>query len=123
MRVLPPYSIQPGPQPHLSSSYYTQQLTASWTPLPQEWKKRVIITSDKTLVKGSMLIDDKMSISGFINPPEWEHVLFGRPYMNYHQNEINGRRTLHHWAKWRDLFTPEMLERVKVYAPSPSTSS
>ncbi len=37
------------------------------------------ITSDKTLVTGDILIDDKMDIKGK-RSAEWEHVIFGRPY-------------------------------------------
>ena len=43
--------------------------------LGDEWKKRIIITSDKTMVKGLMLIDDKLAIvdeKSICNPPEWK---------------------------------------------------
>ena len=43
--------------------------------LGDEWKKRIIITSDKTMVKGLMLIDDKLAIvdeKSVCNPPEWK---------------------------------------------------
>ena len=43
--------------------------------LGDEWKKRIIITSDKTLVKGQVLIDDKLDIvdeKSACNPPEWK---------------------------------------------------
>ena len=42
--------------------------------LGDDWKKRIIITSDKTIVKGRMLIDDKLNIvdkKSLCNPPEW----------------------------------------------------
>lgn len=45
-----------------------------------EWTRRTIITSDKTLVIGDYLIDDKPKISGAIESPLWRHVLFHGPY-------------------------------------------
>lgn len=44
------------------------------------WAQRVIITTDKTLVKGDILIDDKPAITGQEESPSWVHVLFGQPY-------------------------------------------
>ena len=44
-----------------------------------EWTKKIILTKDKTLIKGDILIDDKPEISG-ICKPEWEHIIFDREY-------------------------------------------
>ena len=45
--------------------------------LGDEWKKRIVITSDKTLVKGRMLIDDKMEIVDKKSActPEWRQCV------------------------------------------------
>jgi 5'-nucleotidase len=43
------------------------------------WASRVVITPDKTIVRGDVLIDDKPEITGSMEP-EWEHVLFDQPY-------------------------------------------
>lgn len=43
------------------------------------WAQRVIITTDKTLVRGDVLIDDKPAVTGGVDP-EWVHVLFDQPY-------------------------------------------
>lgn len=63
------------------------------------WGPRVIITADKTLVRGDILIDDKPEIHGE-EEPTWEHVLFDQPY-----NREAKRRRLHDWAEdsWRDI--------------------
>lgn len=42
----------------------------------REWQKRTIFLQDKTLVIGSILIDDKPSIKGEAIP-SWEHVAYG----------------------------------------------
>lgn len=43
------------------------------------WAKRVVITADKTLVRGDILIDDKPAVTGSMEP-EWQHILFSQPY-------------------------------------------
>ena len=75
--------------------------------LGAEWKKRVIITSDKTLVKGALLIDDKIDIAGCCTP-EWEHVVFSRPYQEHHKHKLHGRRVLHDWADWRSVVSSRL---------------
>ena len=65
------------------------------------WAKRTVITKDKTLVRGDILIDDKTVITGSM-VPEWEHVYFDRPY-NEH---IKEKKRLFQWKDWRHvLFT------------------
>ena len=41
-----------------------------------EFEGRYILASDKTLVVGKILIDDKFSITGLVRP-SWTHVYFG----------------------------------------------
>ena len=58
---------------------------------------RIIITRDKTLVRGDLLIDDKPNIVG-VATPSWEHILYDRPY----NREIKDKRRLT-WANWHDV--------------------
>ena len=69
--------------------------------LGKEWLKRVIITSDKTLVRGRVLIDDKMDITGSAKPA-WEHVLFAQPFQTHFPPKPR-QRVLRHWGDWRAL--------------------
>lgn len=62
------------------------------------WAQRVILTTDKTLVRGDVLIDDRPDITGAA-VPEWEHIVFTQPY-NVH---ITDRRRLSAWSEWRDI--------------------
>lgn len=62
------------------------------------WGARVIITTDKTLVHGDILIDDKPEVTG-AHIPTWEHVLFHQPY----NVTVEGKRRLTAWSEWRDL--------------------
>lgn len=64
--------------------------------LPPPWKKRVILTADKTLVHGDYLIDDKPKITG-CRRPDWRHVVFDQPY-NRH---VVDRPRLSDWRDWR----------------------
>jgi len=43
-----------------------------------EWLTRVIVTNDKSLVAGDVLIDDRPDITG-LRMPTWTHVVFDAP--------------------------------------------
>jgi len=47
--------------------------------LGHQWTKRVIMTKDKTLVRGDVLIDDKPHVTGSM-VPAWVHVRYTRSY-------------------------------------------
>lgn len=63
----------------------------------KDFTTRVILTRDKTLVKGDVLIDDKPEITGLLNP-EWEHIIFDRPW----NKTVQGKRRLT-WQNWREV--------------------
>lgn len=65
--------------------------------LGPEWIKKIILTKDKTLVKGDILIDDKPEITG-VQTPIWEHIIYDRPYNKY----INSKRRLN-WKNWKEV--------------------
>jgi 5'-nucleotidase len=44
-----------------------------------KWVDRIVLTRDKTLVCGDILIDDKPDIVG-ICTPSWKHLLYDQPY-------------------------------------------
>ncbi len=66
--------------------------------LGREWKKRVILTKDKTVIKANILIDDRPDVKGSENPPSWEHVLYDRPY----NRDVKGKRRLT-WSDWKEI--------------------
>lgn len=59
------------------------------------WAQRVILTTDKTLVVGDFLIDDKPEVKGDA-APTWEHIIFDQPY----NRMVMGRRRIVDWAEW-----------------------
>ncbi len=63
-----------------------------------EATKKIIITRDKTLVKGDYLIDDKPEILGAVKNPDWEHIYFTQPY----NKNLRGKR-ITDWKEWRDI--------------------
>lgn len=63
----------------------------------RQWAHRVILTMDKTVVRGDILIDDKPKVTGSMTP-EWEHVYFTQPY---NLNE-EGRR-VNNWRDWEGV--------------------
>jgi len=54
--------------------------------LGRDWCGRLILTRDKTLVRGDILIDDAPEVAGTLNP-SWEHVLFDQPHNQYVKKE------------------------------------
>lgn len=56
--------------------------------LGTKWKEKMVITSDKTLVRGHILVDDKPEIKGAM-VPTWEHVVFDAPYNREKELRIN----------------------------------
>lgn len=66
-----------------------------------DFLERVILTSDKTVVTGDLLIDDKPDIHGVEARPTWEHILFTACH-NKHQAPGLAQRRLLSWADdWR----------------------
>jgi 5'-nucleotidase len=63
--------------------------------LGPDFVHRMIVTKDKTVVHGDVLVDDKPVITG-TRHPNWKHVLFDQPY-NRH---VDGLRMT--WETWRN---------------------
>ncbi len=63
------------------------------------WTKRMIVTSDKTLVHGDYLIDDKPNPVG-VKIPGWEHILYDAPY-----NRLVTHKRRITWDIWKTVLT------------------
>lgn len=70
----------------------------------QDVADRVILSRDKTLLRGRFLIDDKDVIKGH-HTPMWEHVVADK---HYNQNSPALRR-LTDFSQWREIM-PELLQ-------------
>jgi len=62
----------------------------------REFASHAIITRDKTIVRGNILIDDKPSVSG-LRTPEWEHVLYDQPY------NVGGTKKRLNWQNYNKV--------------------
>ncbi len=58
------------------------------------WVRRMIITKDKTLVRGDYLIDDKPNITGLMKPT-WEQIIYDQPYNRQEEMKDHKRMTWH----------------------------
>lgn len=67
--------------------------------LGREATKKIIITNDKTLVRGNVLIDDRPQVDGAV-APSWEHILYDAPY----NQAIKDRRRMT-WKNWRETLS------------------
>ncbi|XP_068161969.1 5'(3')-deoxyribonucleotidase, mitochondrial-like isoform X4 [Antennarius striatus] len=71
--------------------------------LGHDFLEQVILTRDKTLVSGDILIDDKPDILGVEPKPTWEHILFTACH-NKHLSTNQSQRRLHSWSDdWRSI--------------------
>lgn len=61
-----------------------------------KWTKRIIMTKDKTLVFGDILIDDKPEHIG-LRKSAWKHVLFDAPYNQHVKTKL--RITWDNWER------------------------
>ncbi len=69
-----------------------------------EWTKRIILTRDKTLVKGDFLIDDKPEITGIITPV-WEHIIYDKPY----NRSVTSKKRLTDLRDWKSVLFPKQI--------------
>ncbi len=65
------------------------------------WTRKLILTHDKTVVSGDVLIDDKPTITG-AHTPSWRHLMFDQAYNQY----IPEVPRLHAWAQWEASLYP-----------------
>ncbi|MFM7067607.1 MAG: 5' nucleotidase, NT5C type [Gammaproteobacteria bacterium] len=65
--------------------------------LGSAWVQRIVLTSDKTLVHGDWLIDDKPIINGS-RAPSWRHALFDSAH-----NRHIAFSTRISWRNWRTV--------------------
>merc|ERR1711924_319884 len=64
------------------------------------------LPSDKTLVRGDLLIDDKPRVGGQERLPSWEHVVFDAPY----NRDTAHKLRLGDWAGWRGVMPWELAQ-------------
>jgi 5'-nucleotidase len=65
--------------------------------LGPEWFNRFLVSCDKTLLSGDILIDRKPWVTG-LRPPSWKQIIFDRPY----NGAAKGPRLLN-WQDWRKI--------------------
>jgi 5'-nucleotidase len=65
--------------------------------LGEGWLNRLIITKDKTILRGDYLIDDRPDIDG-VCQSVWEHILFDQPY-----NRANKSKRRLNWSNWKEV--------------------
>jgi 5'-nucleotidase len=68
----------------------------------EEFLPRIIITRDKTVIKGNVLIDDKPRVSGACAKPEWTHILYSQSY----NKNVVGVPRFTKWSDWRESLAP-----------------
>jgi len=91
----------------LAESQYCAQEKFDWVRehLGEEWLNRVVLTMDKTSVRGDVLIDDRPIISG-LQRPVWSHILFDAPYNQ--EVDLAGRHRLVGWNNWEAILLNEL---------------
>jgi 5'-nucleotidase len=65
--------------------------------------ERIVMTRDKTLVRGDILIDDKPKVEGAVAQPSWRHIVYDAPY-----NRHVADRPRMVWADWRSVLAGQL---------------
>lgn len=65
------------------------------------WAKRLILTPDKTVIHGDLIIDDRPDIHGAVSAPSWVHAVYDSPY---NQEKDTGLRVRSDWTNWQEVF-------------------
>jgi 5'-nucleotidase len=73
------------------------------------WGKRLILTHDKTAIRGDFLIDDKPDITG-AHTPAWKQIVFDQPY-----NRTPNTHGMPRLRSWSEFDVADALA-VAVYA-------
>jgi 5'-nucleotidase len=82
---------------HSEKAAWVEDVLGNW------WTKKLILTKDKTLVRGHILIDDKPEITGALKPI-WLHMLFDQPYNRLDSKlDIGDMRQRFTWSDWPAL--------------------
>jgi 5'-nucleotidase len=67
-----------------------------------EYAERLILSTDKTLIYGKVLVDDNPELKGVLEVPSWQRVIFDQPY----NQGIEGPRIKPDWSNWREAIYP-----------------
>lgn len=67
--------------------------------LGTEYMERIIITRDKSVVRGRVLIDDKPHVKGKCDTPDWTQILFQQPY----NLDVADKPRMANWSEWRKV--------------------
>jgi 5'-nucleotidase len=83
--------------------------------LGPDWRRRTIITPDKTLIgdqlRPCVLVDDRPDLPGVASPP-WTQILFDAPY-----NRAAPGPRLADWTRWREVIEPALAAQ---HRPEPA---
>jgi 5'-nucleotidase len=81
---------------------HSDKSTWLWRHLGEKWARRLVLTKDKTIVAGDVLIDDRLDINGDEKEPTWKHIVFAQPY-NVDLEGKDSRCFLHQWSNWKNI--------------------
>jgi len=57
----------------------------------------MIVTKDKTIIHGDILIDDNPDVKG-VQEPTWQHILYSQPY----NSQVNSKKRMT-WENWESV--------------------
>lgn len=72
----------------------------------EEAQRTMILTSDKTALRGDYLFDDKPEISGEYTPT-WTQILYDQPY----NRTVEGKPRITDWSQWEEVLEALEAER------------
>lgn len=75
------------PMAHSAKAHWTDEVYGNG------WHEKLILTHDKTALRGVVLVDDKHKITGLMTPL-WQHIVYDRNY-----NQATPGPRIHDWSE------------------------
>lgn len=104
-------------------SDYCCQEKVNWIKknLGEKWLKKLVMCSDKSLIKADYLIDDKPfdQLNDNQSPACWKQIIYDQPY-----NRDSNLPRIYRWKDWAKILLPQLLihSDSNPYAISPCQS-
>ncbi len=76
--------------------------------LGEEWVGKLVITADKSLIRGDVLIDDAPRPNARAMTPTWKQIYYSQPYNEVKAGGDGSLAQVRRWADWRAILMAQL---------------
>lgn len=99
------------PHPSCFASCAKEKMIWTERHLGADFCRKVVLTSDKTLVRGDVLVDDKPHQTGDVAEPEWSHLVYRQKYNATAAGGEGQPPQLERWEDWETVISAVLKAR------------